>query len=45
MNTAAPTILVVDDELKNRKLLEVLLKHEGYQTLCAASGGEALAWA
>ncbi len=43
MNTSAATILIVDDESKNRKLLELLLKHEGYQTLCAASGEEALA--
>ena len=42
MNQGAPTILIVDDELINRKLLDVLLKHEGYQTQCAASGEEAL---
>lgn len=40
---AAATILIVDDELQNRKLLEVLLLPEGYQTVMAASGEEALA--
>ncbi len=43
VNAKAPTILIVDDEIKNRKLLEVLLKHKGYLTLSAASGDEALA--
>ncbi len=42
-HAAAATILVVDDELKNCKLLEVLLRHQGYHTACAASGDEALA--
>ncbi|MEO6226668.1 MAG: EAL domain-containing protein [Thermomonas sp.] len=42
MSTIARTILIVDDEMKNRKLLDMLLKHEGYSTLCAASGDEAL---
>lgn len=36
------TILIVDDELQNRRLLEVLLLPEGYQTVMAASGEEAL---
>ena len=36
------TILVVDDEPANRKLLEVLLAPEGYLTTTAASGREAL---
>ena len=40
--TAAPTILVVDDEIHNRKLLETLLGPEGYKTLTAANGEEAL---
>ncbi|GEN26816.1 two-component system response regulator [Halovibrio variabilis] len=39
----AGTILIVDDELQNRRLLEVLLLPEGYQTVMAASGEEALA--
>ena len=37
------TILIVDDEILNRRLLEVLLRPEGYLTQCAASGEEALA--
>jgi diguanylate cyclase (GGDEF)-like protein/PAS domain S-box-containing protein len=42
--TAAPaTILIVDDESQSRKLLEALLRPEGYLTRIAASGEEALA--
>ena len=37
------SILIVDDEPQNRKLLEALLKPEGYFTLTADSGEEALA--
>ena len=37
------TILIVDDKLQDRKLLEVLLQSRGYLTLGAASGEEALA--
>ena len=37
------TILIVDDEMQDRKLLEMLLKHEGYLTRSAATGEEALA--
>jgi signal transduction histidine kinase len=36
-------ILVVDDEVKNRKLLEVMLAPEGFVCVTAASGKEALA--
>ncbi len=36
------TILVVDDEIQDRKLLEAQLRPEGYLTLGAASGKEAL---
>ena len=36
-------ILIVDDEAKNRKLLETLLRAEGYVTTCATNGEEALA--
>ncbi|WP_181373214.1 EAL domain-containing protein [Massilia glaciei] len=43
MSAATPCILIVDDELINRKLLEALLRPEGYRTVCAASGPEALA--
>jgi len=37
------TILIVDDQILNRTLLETLLRPEGYHTLSAASGEEALA--
>ncbi len=37
------TILIVDDEIQNRKLLEVLLRSEGYLTLSADTGEAALA--
>lgn len=40
--TAAGTILIVDDEPKNCRLLEALLRPEGYQTVTATSGEEAL---
>jgi two-component system NtrC family sensor kinase len=42
MNGAA-TILIVDDELPNRKLLETLLHPEGYRTRAVANGEQALA--
>ena len=42
-DAVVPTILIVDDEARDRKLLELLLKHKGYLTLSAASGDEALA--
>ena len=42
-NPTAASILIVDDEILNRKLLETLLQPEGYLTLSAASGEEALA--
>lgn len=41
--TKASTILIVDDEIQNRKLLVTLLLPHGYNTLTAASGEEALA--
>jgi two-component sensor histidine kinase len=36
-------ILIVDDELQNRQLLEVMLQAAGHRTLSAVSGEEALA--
>ena len=41
-DVTAQTVLIVDDEVQNRKLLEVLLQPEGYRTLTAANGEEAL---
>ncbi len=38
----AAHILVVDDELSMRELLEFILKREGYEITCAASGSEAI---
>ncbi|WP_297845429.1 EAL domain-containing protein [Pseudomonas sp.] len=43
MPTASASVLIVDDEAQVRKLLEVLLQHQGYRTLTASSGEEALA--
>jgi diguanylate cyclase (GGDEF)-like protein len=43
VTTDNATILIVDDESHNRKLLETLLQPEGYQTRCAANGDDALA--
>jgi two-component system response regulator PilR (NtrC family) len=37
------SILVVDDELSMRELLEFMLEKQGYRVLCAANGKEALA--
>jgi DNA-binding response OmpR family regulator len=34
-------ILIVDDELDNRELLEVVLRHEGFAVQTASSGEEA----
>ena len=45
MTSPAATILIVDDEIQNRRLLDVLLRPEGYLTLSAGSGEEALALA
>jgi signal transduction histidine kinase len=42
MSRPPATILIVDDEPKNCKLLEALLQPEGYLTVCADSGAQAL---
>lgn len=36
------TILIVDDEERNRKLLEVFMQAEGYRTLSVGDGREAV---
>jgi len=43
MTNPAASILIVDDEVQNCRLLEALLKPEGYRTRTAANGEEALA--
>lgn len=43
MSHPVTTILIVDDEIRNRRVLEALLAPEGYRTLGAANGEEALA--
>lgn len=43
MNEKGAKILVVDDEEKNRKILDVILRHHGYQTAMARNGVETLA--
>jgi two-component system response regulator PilR (NtrC family) len=42
MTETASTILVVDDELSMRELLEYMLTKEGYKVTCAKSGREAI---
>jgi DNA-binding response OmpR family regulator len=43
MATTAPAkILIVDDEERNRKLLDVFARADGYLTFAAANGREAL---
>jgi two-component system response regulator PilR (NtrC family) len=42
MPNAVPQILVVDDELGMREILEFMLKREGYQVTCAENGRKAL---
>ena len=39
------TILIVDDEARNRKLLEVFMHAEGYRTVSVSDGREAVALA
>ena len=42
MEDKTPHILVVDDELSMRELLEVLLAKEGYKVTCAKNGQDAI---
>jgi diguanylate cyclase (GGDEF)-like protein/PAS domain S-box-containing protein len=42
MSDTLAVLLIVDDEAHVRKLFEVLLQNQGYQTLTASSGEEAL---
>lgn len=42
MSRPPATLLIVDDEPQNCKLLEALLQPEGYLTVCADSGAQAL---
>jgi len=42
MTAPAANILIVDDEATNRKVLEALLRPEGYLTMTAGSGEQAL---
>jgi CheY-like chemotaxis protein len=43
--TAPAIILIVDDEERSRRLLDVLLRTDGYQTISASNGNDALALA
>jgi diguanylate cyclase (GGDEF)-like protein/PAS domain S-box-containing protein len=43
MTDLTHTILIADDELKSRKLLELLLHSEGYRTIAVGTGEEAIA--
>ena len=46
METLVPAkILIVDDEERNRKLLDVFAKADGYMTILATSGKEGIAFA
>jgi PAS domain S-box-containing protein len=38
------TILIIDDVREQRQIAEILLQRLGYETACAASGEEAVAW-
>jgi len=44
-HASAPTVLIVDDEERNRKLLDVFVKAEGYKTIAAAGGKAGMAMA
>lgn len=43
MTQSAATILIIDDDVHVRDLLEVLLQNQGYRTLTAESGELGLA--
>ena len=45
MNTAAPRVLVIDDERQIRRFLDIGLRAGGYQVLLAANAAEGLALA
>ena len=42
MSNTAATLLIVDDDVHVRELLEALLQEQGYHTLTASSGEQAL---
>ena len=42
MNDKRPHILIVDDELSMRQLLELMLTREGYDVTCAENGRKAV---
>jgi class 3 adenylate cyclase len=42
--TPRPTILVIDDNPQNRRLMEALLVPQGYEVVTMASGPDAFAW-
>jgi CheY-like chemotaxis protein len=41
--SGSPRVLIVDDERKNRQLIEVMLGEDGYELLTASCGEDALA--
>ena len=43
VSRAVRRVLIVDDERKNRQLIEVMLDEDGYQVLTASCGKDALA--
>jgi CheY-like chemotaxis protein len=45
MEKSRATILIVDDDDRNRKLLEVFARNDGYDTVSAQNGKEALEFA
>ena len=45
MNSPAPRVLVIDDEMQIRRFLDIGLRAEGYQVLLAATAAEGLALA